>query len=613
MRASFKIKSLATAILLSTCTMLSACGHTQIGVAERSIQTAADDASDRLFQAKMPLTPETTTIVEESDGIWTGGRAVRADHGIPLPYQWESMGVTLQNPNTPLSLRQISQKITQATNIPVVFAPDVFGMGGSGQNGPTGAPKQMSGAPGSQGASGAKTDDEDAAKSGGNPQSGAMSGTLASMGLGSGDGSDANFGESYGDEQKMVLNFRSGPLSALLNDVTSYFGLTWRFEDNDGGRLVIFRNVNRIYHISALPLSTLDMSGGMTQDLNSAASGGGGQQTNSSSGKNQQDTTTKVSIKIWEDIEAALRQILDGQGTISASRSTGTISVVAPSQVMDKIQNFIDSQNDILSKQVHLSVEVLSVQMTASDALTVNMNGLIQKASKYAAMYGSGGTTALVADAAAGGAFNFTAQGNGATNGTQFLMQELAKVGNVNLTTSADVTTLNGLPVPLQVARTQGYLAEVQTMNTGVGSGVSSSNSQTTLTPGSVTYGFNMMILPRVMPSGRSIALYFGASLSNLMGAQNGFDSYSEGTMSIQLPNMISRNFMQQAMVPNGKTVYLSGFQQTDDTLNKSGTGKPDNIALGGSQSGSRTKTMIVISVTPTIVTQNIIDYSDAY
>lgn len=611
--SSARIKSFLMAFALSMSMGLTACTNTNIGVADRATRAASDTAADKMFQAQMPLQPDTSSVIEETDEVWAGGHALRADHGLPLPYQWESIGVTLQHPNVPLSMRQIAQKITSATNIPVVFAPDVFGMASSGGGtGPTGAPSQSGGQkPVDQATNGNPSQQDDDSKQ---PSSGAMAGTLAQMGLSSSnDGGNSSFGEAYGDEQKMVLTFHSGPLSSLLNDVTSYFGLTWRYEENDGGRIVIFRNINRMFHITALPLASLDMSGGMTQDLNSAASGGGGQQTASSSGQNNQNTTSKVSIKIWEEIENALKQILDGQGTVVASRSTGTISVVAPSQVMDKAQSYIDSQNAILSKQIHLAVEVFSVQMSASDALTLDLNGMIQKASKYAAMYGSGGTSALVADAAAGQALNLSINNNGASKGTQFLIQELSQIGNVEMTTNADLMTLNGLPVPLQVAHTQGYLAEVQTMNTGIGGGVSSDNSQTTLTPGSVTYGFNMMVLPRVMPNGHSVMLYFGASLSNLVGAKNGFDDYSNGNMSIQLPNMISRNFMQQAMVPNGKTVYLSGFQQTDNTANKKGTGKADMIALGGSQSGSRSKTMVVISVTPTIVSQNVIDYSDAY
>lgn len=559
--------------------LLSACSQTEIGTAERHAISQTNNAADAVFRGQVPLKPDTSND-EISDSIWTGGRAVRADHGSPLPYQWEAYGVTLQKPQQALSLRQIAQKITQATNIPVTFSPDALTP--SDKNGPS--------------AQSSSRNDNSSSNSTG------LGSAINSLGLSQNPGGGDNEGEAFGDEQRMVVSFKSGPLSALLNEVCSYYGLTWRYDNNDGGRIVIYRNVTRIYHINALPISGMTMSTGMTQSMNSSVSGTG-TSSEAAGGKNNQETSANISVKIWDDIEGAIRTIMQasgGGGYISASRSTGTLSVTAPAQVMDKVQNFIDTQNSILSKQVNINVQVLSVQMSASDALQVDMRGILSK---------------FTMGAAAGAAIKASADIGQTVLGfsnkkSQFLIQELSKIGHVEVTTNTDIMTLNGIPAPIQVAHTRGYVAEVQTMVTSTSS-TSSSNSQTTLTPGSVTFGFNMMILPEVMPGNDSVLLHFGSSLSDLNGSKDGFDTFTSGNQTVQLVNVISRNFQQEAMVPNGQPVVLSGFQQTNTTSAKSGTGKASFIGLGGTQNGSEDKTMIVIIITPVILSQQAISYSD--
>ena len=568
------------AVSLSSMLLMTACSHTEIGTADRHAITQAENAADAVYRGQLPLKPDDSNE-EVSNGVWTGGRAIRADHGASLPYKWEAYGFTLAKPQQSLTLREISQKITQATGIPVTFAGDVF---------PQPKPGQATGMGGMGGAAGR----------GGGENTANLNSAISKLGLS--QGGSANEGETFGDDKKMVLNFKSGPLSALLNEVCGYFGLTWKYENTDGGRIQFYRNVTRIYHINALPLADMSMSTGMTQDNNSAVQGTG-TSSNSQSGSNNQKTTANISVKIWDDILGSVRTIISASGSdgwISASRSTGTLSVTAPAQVMDKIQNFIDTQNAILSKQVNLNVEVLSVSMTASDALTVDMKNII---GKFAMGYA--GSAAISATADAGSMLGLTKTNN------QFLIQELSKLGHVEVTTNTNVMTLNGIPAPIQVAHTRGYVAQVQTMVTSTSSS-SSSNSQTTLTPGSVTFGFNMMILPEVMPGNDSVMLHFGTSLSDLNGADDGFDTFSSGNQTVQLVNIISRNFQQEAMVPNGHPVILSGFQQTNSTSSYSGTGKPKMIGLGGSQNGSETKTMIVIIVTPVVLSQQAISYSDS-
>ncbi len=575
--------------------LLAGCSNTQIGGADRQINAADSNAVEAMFKAELPMKPARTGQVDESDGIWTGSHATRRDHGDPLPVRWETSGVTLSNSSRTLTLREFASKITEGTGIAVVFSPDINPavLGGSSGNtaggGATPAPMGNRGAVGQ-----------------------ALS-ELGVSGAPVGDESSASLHETFGDSQRVTLSFRSGPLDNLLNEGFSYFGLSWRYSDRDGGVIHVSRNVMRTFYINALPLKAVELSGDLSQVLNSAASGSSGQTTSSSSGTSSLKTQVDLSIRIWDEIVAGVQAIIDENGEnghVSPEPSTGTLSVMAPDQTMDRIQSYLERQNAILSKTVVINVDVISLQLQASDSVSLKLNGLLNKANQFALDYGTGGASELVAAADAGQAVLGKITSSGSSNGTEFLLQNLSSLGNAEVTSHASATTLNGLPVPISLAQTRGYLAEVQTMVTSTSS-ASASNSQTTMTPGSVTVGLNIRALPQVLPDNKRVRLHITAALSDLHGAKNGFDEFSTGNQTIQLPNIISRNVQQDATIPSGRTIYLSGLEQTSTTLNKSGTGTPSMLGLGGSQNGQRARTMFIIAVTPSILTQDVIEYMD--
>lgn len=577
--------------------LLAGCSNTQIGGADRQINAVDSNAVEAMFKAELPMKPARTGQVDESDGIWTGSHATRRDHGDPLPVRWETSGVTLSHSSSTMTLRELASKITEGTGIAVVFSPDIN-------------PAILGGGTGSAG--GASGRNAPAAMN----NKGAVGQALGELGVSGtpvGDESSASLHETFGDSQRVTLSFRSGALSTLLNEGFSFFGLSWRYSDADGGVIHVSRNVMRTFYINALPLKAVELSGDLSQVLNSAASGSSGQTTSSSSGTSSLKTQVDLSIRIWDEIVAGVQAIIDENGEnghVSPEPSTGTLSVMAPDQTMDRIQSYLERQNAILSKTVVINVDVISLQLQASDSVSLKLNGLLNKANQFALDYGTGGATELAAAADAGQAILGNITSAGSSNGTEFLLQNLSSLGNAEVTSHASATTLNGLPVPISLAQTRGYLAEVQTMVTSTSS-ASASNSQTTMTPGSVTVGLNIRALPQVLPDNKRVRLHITAALSDLHGAKNGFDEFSTGNQTIQLPNIISRNVQQDATIPSGRTIYLSGLEQTSTTLNKSGTGTPSMLGLGGSQNGQRARTMFIIAVTPSILTQDVIEYMD--
>ncbi len=104
--------------------------------------------------------------------------------------------------------------------------------------------------------------------------------------------------------------------------------------------------------------------------------------------------------------------------------------------------------------------------------------------------------------------------------------------------------------------------------------------------------------------------LQYSINLSELAGSVNGFDTFTspDGRASVQLPNVNSRNFVQQAQVPSGATLVLTGFEQASNSADRTGSfTDPTFMGLGGRQVARRGRTAIVILMTPTVVNNQII------
>ncbi|MDR9012409.1 Outer membrane lipoprotein BfpB [Burkholderia multivorans] len=270
----------------------------------------------------------------------------------------------------------------------------------------------------------------------------------------------------------------------------------------------------------------------------------------------------------------------------------GTITVTDTPEVLARVGDFIKMQNGNLTKQVLLNVKILSVQLTDSDSLGIDWKLVYQNLSGF----GFGLANTIAADAAATtGTIGIVGAATGTTlgkfNGSSLIVNALSQQGRVSVVTSPSVTTLNLQPVPVQVATQTGYLAQVSSTQTAqVG-------TSTALTPGTVTTGFNMNLLPYIMPGGE-VLLQYSINLSAL----NRLRTVSSGGSSIEIPEVANRIFSQEVKLRSGQTLVLSGFDQVTDNGTRSGVGSARNMLLGGSANTNNGRDVIVVLITPTVM-----------
>lgn len=395
------------------------------------------------------------------------------------------------------------------------------------------------------------------------------------------------------NEERLVDIRWQGNLEGLLDTVASSMGLSWKYTN---GEVNLYYLESRTFNIYAIPSAT-DMrsvvQSGIDAGIGSSSEGSSGSAGSSnSSGQSSQTTSVTLKTDMVEDIKSSVLSMLTPRvGRLSASPSTGTITVTDTPEVLDRIQQYIDGENKAITKQVLLNVKVLSITLDDSNQFGIDWN-LIKKGgvlggaiSGSPAFSGSdGGSNSISASILNGNYVNST-----------LLMDSLSKQGKVSVVTSPSVTTLNMQPAPVQVATQTSYLARVESSNTAnVGTSM-------TLTPGTVTSGFNMNLLPFVMQDNK-LLLQYSVNISELKSLKEVKSSDAENGNKIQVPEIENRIFSQKVKLESGQTLVLSGFEQQATQSSRSGFGNAFNWLLGGGVSASDKRNIIVIMISPVVM-----------
>ena len=482
------------------------------------------------------------------------------------------------------SAQEFAERVTGLTGIPVSVAPDVLEPPGLGtgaiagtllnnamQNGTTGALPPL-------------------------PNAGMPMPSPMGMGVGMGMGMPGYGGLSGGQVNPLGfpinLSF-SGSVSGLLDVATTRMGVAWEMQD---GQIKLFRYTSRTFRITALPGDTnMDANIGQTGAA-SGSSGGGASGGGATASSNAQKAGVKFSgLSVWKGIEDAVKAMLTPKGKVLVAPALGTITVTDTPSVVGNVAQFVDDQNAALSKQVVVNVRVLSVDLNNTDAYGINWDALYKSMAKNgAAAFATAFSPIAGAGVLTASVLNTAGNGTGSTiqswQGSQSIIEALSTQGKVSSLTSASVTTLNNQPAPLQVGRQTSYIASsAASITTGV--------STTTLTPGVVTTGYSMTMIPHVI-DGKKMLLQYAIDMSSLLSLK----TVSSGNASLQTPDLDARTSIQRVMVNSGDTIIVTGFENNEINAQTQGVLDATNPLLGGGVNAKRGKATIVILIQPVLV-----------
>lgn len=411
------------------------------------------------------------------------------------------------------------------------------------------------------------------------------------------DGLDQNF---------LVSMDYSGPVSGALDKLAAISG--YAYEVN-GSTVTWTAYETKTFDVSFMPGASQYLMGQQANSNTAANSQYNNNAGVTMTGQTMSDQYSNLqgTLSVWSDLEHTIHTMLSKDGQVFVSQATTTITVRDHPQNVRVISEYLNSMNKDLSRQVALQVQVLQITLNKAFSYGINWDLVSQSLSVLGGVgtagVGSGVTTSLGADLTNLGGIGATGIGVGLIphNASKAFINAIQQQGTVSTVTQPRVVTLNNQVAQIAITQQKTYLASITTTNTiDVG-------TQTSLTPGEVTTGFTMFVLPKII--GDDVYLQLTSELSNL----DSLDTFTSSTGSSSLvgggsasqiegPTVSSKSFNQRTMVPSGESLILSGFRQVKNENNQSSM---FGIGPLGGMGAQQDNTEVLVIITPIIVGAN--------
>ncbi|WP_296303810.1 pilus assembly protein [uncultured Desulfovibrio sp.] len=367
-----------------------------------------------------------------------------------------------------------------------------------------------------------------------------------------------------------------GTLRGLLDHVSVASGYGWEYDAR--AKTVVFTRLTvKTFTLLSAP-GKQEFQGQITnkskETSNTSIGGGGVNQTVSTadtSSQTMQSNKSHYSYDVWVDTEKAVKALLSPEGSVVGNQATGTITVRDRAENVRQVAAYIADINQRLSRQVALTVNVWALEVSDDAEAGIDLQAIFANGdvSVVAGSLSSlGGPSTASATIVSGDLKNSTG-----------VLKALKEWGNATQVTSGGGLVLSNQPVPIQSIKRIAYLA-------GSSSTQSEYGQTSEITPGEVTTGFAMTIIPHILDR-RRVLLQYSINLSSL----DELTEFSTQDLTVQLPKTSTRAFSQRSQMQMGQTLVLAGFQdQTQQLSNALGL-------LNFGRGRQYAKTLLVITI----------------
>jgi type IVB pilus formation R64 PilN family outer membrane protein len=381
-----------------------------------------------------------------------------------------------------------------------------------------------------------------------------------------------------------------GTLLAYVREVANTAGLEWEFKD---GAISFFKLITKTFVLSNASPGDIDIADTMNKG-GQASTGQTGSATASNSGSF--NSTSSVGIKgtysIWKALKPALDATLSPVGKLSINEGTGTITVTDTKDAVAKVGRIVETENNILGKQVSIEVRIIRVDITKQTQLGINLNTVYSllkngdqtlSAATQSQATQVNGTAGTLTFAVTDPASRFKGSSAG--------LQALNQFGDVLSDTSATVITTNRVPVMTGSFNTRGFLAQTTPASGGVAGGTGVPG----LTPGSTTVGSFMRVMPTIREN-NTILINMSVDISDLLGFGSASTGAGATLQQIQWANTAGTKTISNLVLNQGEAMVIAGIGA--DAVNATA----DNGIAGASSNATKTKNLFVVVVTPRIM-----------
>ena len=404
-------------------------------------------------------------------------------------------------------------------------------------------------------------------------------------------------GQVSSDKLKKLVNVAyTGKLSGLLSQVATDLDLLWYYDKNS---IIFYETETKTFTLYALGTEVAYQTSVSTDNSN--------------------EVSLESTLKEWDEVENAIESIIGkaDNADFTVSRSLGTITVTASPSILARVGEYIERQNKRLSQLITIDVKVLQVTISNDSAFGLNLAAAINSTSGLNivanpknnlvsteassmniavlsnAVSALTGATHMEGSSLVEGAYTQDQIMNGSLSGaagSNALIEALAKQGKVSLVTNVGVTTRSNRVAPVSNTRTTGYIKRFESRNF-------TTVESSTVDQDDLETGFTMQLLPNVLENGK-ILLLFRMSVRELLR----MSTQTIGEVTLQLPEVEERSFMQEVIMESGQMLVVSGFEKQKGSDTRYGLGDPDFMALSGSRETSASREVLVVILTPQVL-----------
>jgi len=372
----------------------------------------------------------------------------------------------------------------------------------------------------------------------------------------------------------MAVSYQ-GPLSGFLDEVSSRFGVWWKYENKD---IYFYKFITKTFVVYSLPSKP-------SMNANIGGSSSSGEASSSIS------LTSSIEVEMWAQFERSISSIISDGAKLTVSPSDGTITLTATPNDIKLVAKYINEQNARLSRQVAISVKILQVTLNDSDRYGLDLKASFGDDVTSLGVTGTQGLTGEdLSSSLTWGVVNDKWNASA-------IMQALSSKNRTSLVTSGTVTTLNNKPAPIQVTQKQNYISEMTKTNNGT----DGTNYDISVTTEEIETGFTLDVLPRILEHGRMLVM-FNMTLSDLLTLEKVSFGDEQENQYIQNPKVESRAFTQEVAMTSGESLILTGYEKVSSETEKTGTGSAENSLLGGTAGATRERNVLVIIMTPVVL-----------
>ncbi|MBR1949044.1 MAG: hypothetical protein IKA30_04560 [Alphaproteobacteria bacterium] len=492
---------------------------------DTSMNTDIESATKLKEEAKIPTKIANQDLIKVNDDIWLGNTSSIEYEGQPLPSYLEANdGITLVS-NRPISLYEIGDMINKTTSLGIRYAADL--------------------------------EEEVRAKGEANQSS---------------ESTQSNDG--WVSPDTMIVSYQ-GPLSGFLDELSSRFGVWWKYENRD---IYFYKYITKTFVVYSLPSNP-----SMNVSVGGSASGAGGSSSISMS--------SSITVETWSQFESTITSMVSSDSKIVVSPSDGTITITATPTDIKRVAKYINEQNARLSRQVAISVKIFQVSVTDKDKYGLDLKATF--ADGVTSIGATASQTLQATDAASTLTWGILKKNWSA----DAILQALSEKNRTSLVTSGTVTTLNNKPAPIQVTQKQNYISEMTKTNNGT----DGDSYDISVTTDEIETGFTLDVLPRILEHGRMLIM-FNMTLSDLLELERVSFGSADENQYIQNPKIESRAFTQEVAMTSGESLILTGYEKVTSSTQKTGTGSAENSLLGGEANASKDRSVMVIVLTPVVL-----------